>query len=66
MSYQHNGLVYKELRLVIPSSKRPYILEQIHKAHQGMAKTKQLARDLVFWPGINKQVEDAVINVSIV
>ena len=36
------------------------MLELVHKAHQGMTKSKQLARDLIFWPGINKQIEDVV------
>ena len=56
----YNGLVYKGLRLVIPSDKRSKMLELIHKAHQGVTKTKQLARDLIYWPGINKQIEDIV------
>ena len=56
----YNGLVYKGLRLVIPIEKRSCMLGLIHKAHQGMSKTKQLARDLIYWPGMNKQIEDVV------
>ncbi len=32
----------------------------MHKAHMGMVKTKHLARDIVFWPGMAKQIEDMI------
>ena len=56
----YNGLVYKGLRLVIPFAKRADMLKLVHKAHQGMTKTKQLARDLIFWPGMCSQIDDVV------
>ncbi len=43
---------------------RPAALKVIHTAHQGMVKSKQLARDLMYWPGINKQIEDTVSKCS--
>jgi len=36
------------------------MLKRLHEAHLGKIKTKQLARDTVFWPSINAQIEDVV------
>ena len=55
-----NGIVYKGMRIVIPTTMRTEALKVLHTAHQGMVKTKQLARDLMYWPGINSQIEDMV------
>jgi hypothetical protein len=52
--------MYKGERIVIPTSLRKEMLNIIHESHLGIVKCKQLARDLVFWPGINKQIEDLV------
>ena len=31
-----------------------------HEGHQGMVRTKARLREKVWWPGMNKQVEEAV------
>ena len=53
-----NGIVYKGERIVIPEVMRRDILKKIHQAHLGMEKTKLRARETIFWPGINKHIED--------
>jgi hypothetical protein len=50
------GILYKGERIVIPRKMRRRALDMLHESHQGIVKTKQLARDLIYWPGINKQV----------
>ena len=60
-----NNLVLKGQRIVIPFAMQSMILKKLHAAHQGMVRTKQLARDLVFWPGINGQIEDMVSRCSL-
>lgn len=59
-----DGILYKGQRVVIPISMRPEALKILHAAHQGMVKSKQLARDLLYWPGVNKQIEDMVSRCS--
>ena len=49
----YNGIVYKGERLVIPYSMRPEMLKILHTSHAGVVKTKQLARDRMYWPGVN-------------
>ena len=56
--------LYKGQRVVIPRSMRSEALDILHAAHQGMVNTKKLARDLMYWPGINKQIEDVVSKCS--
>ncbi len=53
-------LVFRGEMIVIPTTLRPNMLKIIHQAHLGIIKCKQLARDVIFWPGINKQIEDIV------
>ena len=43
---------------------RPEALKMLHAAHQGMVRSKQLARDLLYWPGVNKQIEDMISRCS--
>ena len=44
-------------RVIIPPSLRPGILSKLHLGHQGIEKTRALARETVYWPGIDKDVE---------
>ena len=55
-----NGLVLKSHRIVIPKSQRSVILEQLHYAHLGNEKTKLSARETVFWPNMNNDIERLV------
>ena len=54
----YNGIVFKGERIIIPESLRAEILEILHKSHSGIVRTKQRARDMIYWPGLNKQIED--------
>ena len=51
------GIIYKGNQVVIPSTVRDDILRQLHEGHQGIDKTRRLARASVFWPGINRDIE---------
>ena len=46
--------------MYIPASLRPTILTELHSTHTGMEKMKQLARRHVYWPGIDKEIENVV------
>ena len=48
-----DGIIFKGGRIVIPKSMRKDALAMLHTAHQGVVKSNQLAKDLVFWPGLN-------------
>ena len=59
-----DGLIFKGSSMVIPKALRKIILSQIHEAHLGIERSKLRARELVFWPGMSKQIEDMVSNCS--
>ncbi|XP_024870004.1 uncharacterized protein K02A2.6-like [Temnothorax curvispinosus] len=45
------------VRVVIPEVLRPTILAALHKDHPGIRKTKQLAREFVYWPKMSDDIE---------
>ena len=55
-----DGILLKNNRLVIPFAWRSDILQKLHLNHCGIEKTKANARTTVFWPGMNKHIEDMV------
>ena len=50
-------LIMRRNCIVIPLSARIKIVELAHEGHQGIVKTKQLLRERVWFPGIDKMVE---------
>lgn len=48
-----DGIIMKGRQVIIPSAIQADIL---HRGHQGIEKTRQLARDTVYWPGINNDI----------
>lgn len=63
--YFENGLLFFGDRVIVPSELRAEILKLIHEGHQGIVKTKLRAKSLVYWPGINDQIETVVSGCSI-
>ena len=55
-----DGLVTKGFRLLIPSTLKWKVMEQIHEGHQGMEKCMLKARESVFWPGISDDIWETV------
>ena len=54
------GVVFKSDKIFIPPSLRENVLKKIHQSHMGIERSKQRARELVFWPSINKEIESVV------
>lgn len=52
-----DDVLLKKERIVIPQALRMDMFHMIHEGHLGIKKCKRRARDLVFWPGINKDIE---------
>ena len=60
-----DGLILKGTRTVIPSKQCQAILKQIHKGHLGLNKCKLRAKETVYWPGLNTELEDLVLNCEL-
>ncbi|XP_030831434.1 uncharacterized protein LOC115920236 [Strongylocentrotus purpuratus] len=54
------GVLFKGSRVIIPKTLREDILRQLHLGHMGIESTRRLARETVFWPHINKDIEQIV------
>lgn len=42
---------------IIPEELRPMILAILHKGHPGIRRTKQLAREYMYWPKMSENIE---------
>ena len=60
-----DGLILKGTRIVIPNKKQEGILNQIHDSHLGLNKCKLQAKQTVYWPGLNDQLEKLVLNCQL-
>ena len=49
----------------IPSKQCQAILKQIHEGHLGLNKCKLRAKETVYWPGLNNELEDLVLNCQL-
>ena len=61
----NNGLLLKGLRIIIPSSLRSTMKDIIHHGHNGIERCKNRARQSIYWPGINREIEDLVSRCSL-
>ena len=53
-----DGLLLKELRLVIPGELQEEYLNDLHKGHLSANKVQENAREHMHWTGINADIED--------
>ena len=60
-----DGIIYRGMRVVVPPSMRAAMLELIHETHMGIVKSKQRARDTLYWPGMSAQIEEKIANCTL-
>lgn len=53
-----DGVIMFNSRIVIPDICHRKILSQLHRGHIGVERSKQIARSYVYWPNIDKDIED--------
>ena len=53
-----DDIILHGCRLLIPIAMRKKILECLHSSHQGIVRTKQRARLALYWPGMDKDIEN--------
>ena len=58
LSLSDDGLILNNDRLFVPISLRDEVMKYIHDSHLGVAKCKSLARNLVWWPKMNADIEN--------
>ncbi|KAL0880304.1 hypothetical protein ABMA27_002756 [Loxostege sticticalis] len=50
-------LIYK-YRIIIPLSLQSKVLEEIHQGHLGVNKMKNISRNYVYWPSLDRDLEN--------
>ena len=56
----HNGILFKRQRIIVPKAMRSEIILRSHASHLGIEACLRKARDVVFWPGMNSEIKEAV------
>ena len=56
----NHSVILKGTKIVIPEKFHSRVVDLAHEGHQGIVKTKALIREKVWFPGIDKAVEDKV------
>ena len=59
------GIILRRTRIIMPYSLRQRAIKLAHEGHQGLAKTKQLIREKLWFPRIDKNVEELIRTVAI-
>jgi transposase InsO family protein len=58
-------LVMKGNKIIIPRKLRSKMINYVHESHLGIVKCKALARESMFWPSMNSQIEDKIAKCDI-
>ena len=51
----HNGILFKNQRVIIPNDLRPELTTGAHSSHQGIEACIRRAKDVVCWPSMTKE-----------
>ncbi len=55
-----DGCILWGTRVVVPSQGQQSLLLELHETHPGISKTKSLARSYIWWPNMDKEIEEVV------
>ena len=56
-----DDLIVCGCRLLIPAAMRRKVLQTLHESHQGNIRTKERARLVVYWPGIDNDIDNVIL-----
>ena len=56
----HEGLLFRGSRVIVPKTLRSDMIKQIHSGHFGIEACVRRARDILYWPGMQSDIRQAV------
>jgi hypothetical protein len=56
---EQNCLMLGE-RIIIPKTLQSFVMSLLHESHPGMVRMKLLARSIIWWPNIDREIENFV------
>lgn len=59
-----DGIILRDCRAIIPQKLRSRILQELHSEHAGIVKMKACARQYVWWPRIDHDLENLAKNCT--
>ena len=60
-----DGIILKGTRIIIPAKKCEAVLKLFHEGHLGLNKCKLHAKEAVYWPVLNNQLEKMILNCEL-
>ena len=61
----HNDCLLWGSRVIVPPKLRDRVLQELHNSHPGSSRMKSLARQYIWWPGLNQAMENMVKSCKI-
>lgn len=58
--YTHGGVLMKDEKMVLPAKLRGRALRVAHRSHPGMSTMKNILRQGLWWPGMDREIENFV------
>ena len=59
-----DGCILWGNQVVIPPQGRTQLLQELHECHPGVSRMKSLAQTFVWWPGLDKDIEQTVAHCT--
>ena len=60
LSVEDGLILLDSYKIVIPQAKCREVLAKLHSSHQGIERTKKRARQTIYWPEINSDIQNVV------
>jgi hypothetical protein len=58
--YVHQGVIFRKRQIVVPRTLRKTLLVNLHLDHSGLTRSLSKAREAIYWPNINKDIERVI------